>query len=443
VTATRGRTGRAAIAASTLAAVVALVCATFVAPDADRYDVVDVERLTVAVAFEPREPELVPPVEVEVQHPTRASAPAPATPTAAHARAEARRIVRGLAAEIRSVGFDREAWIVQARATAATLAPATIDALEELAGEQGAGGELIATAELLRHRRDPGARATLPEAALEALRTAVDAPESAAAAAAARALAALGTDLDRSDYIDALARGAMPDERELAAWALRAAGGERVTHGLAEVVRAPLDERARDLALSTLAVLLSERDDLSPAARESARDALASALVDPRERTRVGAVVAMAALDDAAAGQPLLAVLTDPTRSPAVARAAAGALATMNDATVARDLALLVADPLLDETRRALVAETMLASRAACAAMPSARLEALDVLTTVARKDPNPAARRRAVWKLSSAHDLIAREALAEVASTDSDRGVRNAATRALQRLAQNSGTRR
>ena len=439
MTATRARTSRPAIAASTLAAVVVLVCAMVVAPDAERCDVVDVRILTVAAASAASEPDLVLPVAVCGQPSTRASVQVFAVPTALDARAEARRIVRGLAAEIRSLGFDREAWIAQARATAATLEPATIDALEEMAAEQGARGELIATAELLRHRGDPGARAILPEAALEALRTAVGAPESAPAAAAARALAALGTEVDRSDYLGVLVSGATPGERELAAWALQAAGGDRVTYGLAEAVRAPRDERARDLALSTLGVLLSGRDDISPATRESARDALASALADPREGTQLRAVVAMAALDDTAAGEPLLAALTDPTRSPALARAAAGALATMNDTIVARDLALLVADPLLDDACRSLVAETVIASPAACAAMPSARLEALGVLTTVARKDPDPAARRRAVWKLSGAQDAVAGETLAEVASADTDRGVRRAATRALERHARSS----
>jgi hypothetical protein len=146
------------------------------------------------------------------------------------------------------------------------------------------------------------------------------------AAAATRALAWLGDDVDRARLLDVVCGSISEEERASATWALAAAPADRLLPALCDRLAPGRDARATELALVTLDAVLrrppdADTGELSPAQAHASDAALASLLSDAKTppRVRQRALVVCAALaerSDVSHAAALLASCVDDPAAP-------------------------------------------------------------------------------------------------------------------------------
>jgi len=182
----------------------------------------------------------------------------------------------------------------------------------------------------------------------------------------------------------------------LACAGLSAVRGDEAAGELVRALDLSADPRRSEIVLSALTVIASADDrELSDEARVRCAEALLRGAEPRAPGDPARHLSALAALDPELARGPLLAALSDAKSGPGTLQSAASALARIPEA--APELRAMLADGRLDETRRALAAETLLRSGA------DPWGEARSTLERVRDGRPGAAAPRRAARVLERA----------------------------------------
>lgn len=331
----------------------------------------------------------------------------------------------------REGSFSRTAWQRDESAISGSLAPEARAILLEIVRDPvRALEQRIVAAELWRavQALHGGGSAGAPVGLLEPLRQAAGSrrhPDP-VRTIAWRALAALGSDGDRTDLLEVLFTAA-DAERSDAAWALRTSPRAAFTEALADRVRAGADERGIELGLVVLPELEPEasRPGL-PAAEHALRDAWLIELARDSRRSDRLRLRALQALDPAAApaiSGELVELLRDPSSAQCIAECAARLLSDSSGSRGTDDLAAACADPALGAERRLSAAQAL----ARCAA-PADRARGRQAVLDVAETSEDPALARRALLSLARAGDPRALEIARARRATSSDSALRTAA---------------
>ena len=379
--------------------------------------------------WEPRELPPVLPIDVP-------KAPVAAPEAVGGASPLAERIERTLermSASLRDGPIDRSTWETEVRALAGSLGPDSVPRLLELAADASLPDEqLVAVAELLRpwSAMPGGLPATLPEAALAALRRSLDEqPQGPAATAAVRALGALGAPGDTARLLDELVE---PASRSLASWGLQASPSVTLLDDLAGLLATDVDAESQAAILTTMQGWArgAEPARLECPSRDAAASTVAALLEDasigPGLRQRAAA--ALVAMGGASARSVVDDLCSDPSVPDGLLRVAVAALdRDTQPASVAR-LEDELWDPSTPDPRRLALADGLVR----CGESGPARLALIDV----ALGSQSPSDQRRALYSLgalSAGSDTVA---AAVTALRASDPAVRAAGVWALDRTA-------
>jgi hypothetical protein len=339
------------------------------------------------------------------------------------------RAVADLWPELEGKTLERARWERLSAAAAAGLAPEQAAELLEITGDGRATPlERVAAAELLR-RVSRGSAA--PAAAeLAWLRSAAFGGVSGTpvAGAARRVLAELGDWSDRLRLVRELAEGPDAEARAVAAWCLKAAGGEEELDELARLVASEARSPAPELAAAALEGILRRPD--APSLEDGRRAELSGPVLaalgaphcPPELEQRCSSLLGVLG------GEAALARLECMAREGALH--AARALGSSPEGR--RRLLAILRDPWAGD-RGHLPAATALASLPADGALAAAGTAEL---ARIAREGLESDQRRRAALALG-AEGGIARAELERVAAGDPDAEVRSAA---LVTLAQTAG---
>lgn len=267
------------------------------------------------------EPQRVEEADVESSNVTSAPDGDAAADAAASSERAVDRSLAALAEDLGSAEWSRTDWDAALGATAGSLPDGAALRLVELFHESTRPiAERVAAAELLK--KFGSARDALTDGAtIDDLRRLARGSQvdgrAGLAAAAARALAWLGDDVDRARLLDLLGGSTSEAERASATWALAAAPADRLLAASCERLAPGRDARATELALVTLDAVLRRPPDagaaeLSPEQVNAADAALESLLLDAKTPERVvqRALVVCASLaerSDASSAEALLA----------------------------------------------------------------------------------------------------------------------------------------